>query len=122
HPRPRRTVQPAPRSGISEHRMRAVHARGRRGRRPPGRALVVGAGRDAQRMRTASGRRSDMSTTVHSAAATGTDPWVQLLEPARRPPATAVERHAMAALHDARRMRLDQFVDRLAHALYREEL
>ena len=39
---PRHPVQRAPRPGVSEHRLRAVHAGGGAGRGPAGRALVVG--------------------------------------------------------------------------------
>ncbi len=68
---PRRAGQRAACEGLSEHRLRAVHARGRAGRGRPRRALVVGAGRrqgmrPARRVRarTRGKREATMKTTI----------------------------------------------------------
>ncbi len=59
HPRAQAAVQHAPRSGLPEHRLRAVHARGGAGRRQPLGPLVVGEfGRQGVRSASAHPRRS----------------------------------------------------------------
>ena len=144
YPRPRHPVQRAPRPGVSEHRLRAVHAGGGAGRGPAGRALVVGGRsrrdgvRPAPRSTAGIGARRDrelgvgvrmaftllrgLTWSAGRAVEAASESIVRLLDDPCRGPATLAERRAVALLAREGAVPLRRLVERVARDLYRDEL